>query len=93
MFKGSYKTTDSLGSPLKYFKGDSVLFHGKIFEAIKPTLYSPVEDKDSWEFKGMTEMYESENPPLDPVVGQLWSSNGRYYSYYYDGNNYSWIQV
>lgn len=72
---------------------DSVLFHGKIYEAKMSTYLSPIEKPLAWEFKGTSEIYTSPNAPLNPVVGQIWSTNGRFYTYYYDGNNYSWVEI
>jgi len=93
MFKGEYKKISFDGTPFTYQKGDSILFQGKIYKALNYTNLSPIEQNDNWQFQGISEIYASDNPPLEPKVGQIWSTNGKYYSYYYDGNNYSWVQI
>lgn len=92
MFRGEYKNKNFDGSPLFYKRGDSILFHGKIYEAKDLTVSSPIENSDIWLYKGLSEIYYSDNPPLNPKVGQVWLKEGKYYSYFYDGNNYSWVE-
>lgn len=92
MYKGDYRKTDVNGSPVFYSTGDSINFHGKIYEAINYTSLSPIENADFWKYKGLTEIYNSTNPPLNPKIGQVWQTNGKHYVYYYDGNNYSWVE-
>lgn len=93
MFKGKYKKLLADGSLAVYVAGDVVIFHGKLYTAKEPVTLSPVEQSPSWLFSGNTEIYNSSNPPLDPQVGQIWSKDGRFYSYYYDGSNYSWVEI
>jgi hypothetical protein len=92
-FKGTYKKLDAGGSPLKYFKGDSVLFHGRLYESLAVTDKAPLDSNKNWKYLGNSELYISSNPPVNPVVGQIWATNGKYYSYYNDGNNYAWVEI
>jgi predicted homoserine dehydrogenase-like protein len=93
MFKGNYKSKNSNGTVYVYSKGDSMLFQGKLYEAARSTYLSPIQQSEAWNYKGVTEIYTSDNPPLNPVVGQIWNTNGRYYSYFYDGNSYTWVEI
>jgi hypothetical protein len=54
---------------------------------------SPIENTNSWNFVGSTEIFNSGNPPLNAEIGQIWVKDGIYYSYYYDGNNYAWVAI
>jgi hypothetical protein len=92
MFKGSYKQKSMDGTVITYKKGDTVLFHGKLYEAVNNTSYSPIQQKSDWFYKGITEIYSNDNPPLNPKEGQIWIQNEKEYTYYYDGSNYSWVQ-
>jgi hypothetical protein len=93
VFKGNYKRLLADGSLAVYVAGDSILFQGKLYTAKEPVSLSPTEQSESWSFSGSTEIYNSSNPPLSPEVGQIWSKDGRFYSYYYDGNSFSWIEI
>ena len=93
MFKGTYKKKLGDGSYNVYSPTDTVLFHGKIYETKQSTYLSPIEKASAWEYRGLSEIYISDNPPLDPKVGQIWSTNGKFYTYYYDGNNYTWVEL
>lgn len=94
MFKGQYKRKLSDGLLHTYTPGDTILFQGKLYKSRGPTFLSPVEAPLKWEFQGVEQdVYISSNPPIDPSIGQIWSTNGRFYSYYYDGNNYAWVEI
>lgn len=92
MFQGQYKKKSVNGTDVAYKKGDTVLFHGKIYECIINTILSPQEKKEDWAYKGLTENYTNANPPLNPKEGQVWLKDGRRYIYYYDKTNYSWVE-
>jgi hypothetical protein len=95
VFKGQYKRKFSDGLLNTYTPGDTILFQGKLYKSRGPTFLSPVEAPDKWQFQGVEQdVFISENPPLNPSVGQIWAnSSGQFYSYYYDGNSYQWVEV
>lgn len=93
MFRGTYRKKLGDGTYNTYSPLDTILFHGKLYEAKTSTYHSPVEKPSYWEYKGLSEIYTSDNPPLEPKVGQIWATNGRFYNYYYDGNNYAWVEI
>lgn len=93
MFRGKYKKRLGSGVPNTYGPKDTVLFQGNLYEAKQSTSFSPVEKPDYWEYKGVSEIYISDNPPFDPQIGQVWSTSGKFYTYFYDGNNYAWVEL
>jgi hypothetical protein len=93
VFKGKYKKKLSDGSLATYSTNDVVMFHGKLYAAKEPVSLSPLENTNSWNFVGSTEIFNSDNPPLNAEIGQIWVKDGIYYSYYYDGNNYAWVAI
>jgi hypothetical protein len=92
MYKGLYSKTNFTGLQNKYQFGDVVLFEGKLYKAQKFTSLSPYEDSLAWSFTGNSVLYSSDNPPIDPVEGQQWETNGSIYTYFFDGDNYSWVE-
>ena len=93
MFRGNYQKINSIGEKIYYKAGDTVLYEGNLYSALKPTTNSPFQDKKSWKFFGLSNVYVSETPPIEPSVGQHWEKNGKLYYYYYDGNNFSWVEL
>jgi hypothetical protein len=93
VFRGTYRKKLGNGTFNVYSALDTVLFQGNLYEAKKPTYLSPIENQSAWEYKGLSEIYNSANPPLDPQVGQIWTTNGKFYTYFYDGNNYAWVEI
>lgn len=91
MFRGTYKTINQDGLPVGYVYGDIVSYEGNLYKAILETCLSPQQDPVSWSFVGNNNIYFSQTPPLNPQVGQQWSNGSRVYTYFYDGNNYSWV--
>jgi hypothetical protein len=92
MFRGNYKKTNIDGTPVGYIYGDVVLYEGKLYKAIFSTYESPFQNSETWEYIGNGSLFSSQTPPINPAVGQQWEKNGIVYTYYYDGNNYSWVQ-
>lgn len=92
MFRGEYKKNNYNGVPINYVYGDTVLFEGNIYEVILPTSKSPFESPNNWSFIGSSTLYPSDTPPINPQLGQQWEKNGFVYTYFFDGNNYSWVQ-
>jgi hypothetical protein len=92
MFRGKYKKLDASGLKKQYLAGDTVLFEGNIYKAIKQTELSPFRDKQSWQLTGSNVIYSSNTPPISPTTGQYWEKDGKVYVYHYDGNNYSWAE-
>jgi len=93
MFRGNYKQTNTDGTPVGYIYVDVVLYEGKFYKALSPVSQSPFQNSTFWEFLGTSYIFSSQTPPINPVVGQQWEKNGILYTYYYDGNNYSWVQL
>lgn len=93
MFRGYYKAKQSSGIANVYNVGDTILFEGSVYKAKKSTTKSPFEDKKTWKFIGITEIYQSNTPPINPVVGQHWEKEGKLYIYYKDVNGFSWVEV
>ena len=91
MFRGEFKKLNYKGIPNEYTVGDTVLFEGNIYQNVIPTKKSPYESSNSWKYFGSGNLYSSENPPINPKIGQIWEKNGVLYTYYYDGNNFSWV--
>lgn len=92
MFRGNYKTYDYNGVVAKYFVNDTVVFQGRIYKCSAPTSNSPIQSPIKWEYIGNHVLYSGANPPISPKIGQSWETNGKIYTYYYDGTNYSWVQ-
>lgn len=94
MYRGQYKSTAPNGLPYYYVAGDTVLYQGRLYEAINPTQMSPIQSPLSWKFIGATENFIAENPPLFPVNGQVWiSTAGRSYVWFNDPNGSQWIET
>ncbi len=93
MFRGEYKKNNFNGIRAKYFAKDTVIFQGNIYECLSPTSDSPIQNPQKWEYNGNYILYVGETPPISPQVGQQWEKNGAVYTYFYDGNNYSWVQL
>lgn len=94
MFRGQFKAKDSYGNPSIYLKGDVVLHQGKIFECQNTTQNNPLQKPKNWKFTGLTENTISNDPPVNPVTGQIWTSlNGISYVWYQDDNGYQWIET
>lgn len=92
MYKGEYTSTNVNGLTEKYQVKDVVLFEGKLYEAVKQTNLSPFQDKESWKFIKIGSIFVSDSPPIEPVEGQQWERNGIVYTYYFDNDNYSWVE-
>lgn len=92
MYKGEYVTTTSIGLNKKYQANDVVLFEGNLYKARKNVILSPFQEKDAWEFIGTSRVFVGTSPPIDPVEGQQWEREGVVYTYYFDGDNYSWVE-
>jgi len=92
MFRGTYQQISSDGLPVGYIFGDVVSYEGNLYKAISETCLSPQQDPTSWSYFGTSNIYFSSTPPLNPQIGQQWSNGARVYTYYYDGNNYSWVE-
>lgn len=92
MFRGEYKKLNSNGVRVKYITKDTVIYQGNIYECTSPTSDSPIQKKNKWNYTGSYVLFSSDSPPINPKIGQQWEKNGIIYTYYYDGNNYSWIQ-
>lgn len=92
MFRGNYQKIGTNGVANQYLVGDTVIYEGNLYETINSTYGSPFTDPSSWKYMGVYNLFSRSNPPISPKIGQLWEYNGKIYTYYYDGNNYSWIQ-
>jgi hypothetical protein len=92
MFRGNYQKTNNNGNKFYYKFGDVVNYQGSLYKATKPTMSSPFQDGSSWEYLGLSELFSSPTPPINPKEGQYWERDGVVYYYFYDGNNYSWVQ-
>lgn len=94
MFRGKFKFKNTTGSPIVYSIDDIVLHEGKAYKCKRQTFLSPLQEKNSWKFIGLTEAQESENPPINPVEGQVWVSQaGKSYYWYVDANSSQWIET
>jgi hypothetical protein len=92
MFRGTYQKIGTNGVAVYYGSGDTIIFEGNLYKNIAPTTNSPFTEPTSWEYLGVYNLYSRSTPPINPKVGQLWENNGVVYTYYYDGNNFSWVQ-
>ena len=94
MFKGQFKFKNTSGQSSTYIIGDVVIYQGKVYECQNATQKSPIQKPSDWKFTGMTENTISENAPLNPVQGQVWtSSNGISYTWFVDDNSSQWIET
>lgn len=94
MFKGQFKFRNTSGKPITYSGGDVVVYQGKVYECIKITQKSPLQKPENWKYVNMTENFISDNPPLNPKEGQIWTStNGVSYTWFVDENSSQWIQT
>lgn len=94
MFKGEFKFVNAAGKPYVYSIGDVVFYQGKLWECLKPTEASPLQDPTAWKFTGSTRNTITDNPPIDPHIGQTWTStNGISYVWYEDGDGYQWVET
>lgn len=93
MFRGNYKKLSFNGVVNGYAANDTVVFQGNVYKCLIPTSNSPIQESKKWEYIGNSIIYSSEYPPIKPEIGQLWEKNGIVYTYFYDGNNYSWVQL
>ncbi len=92
MYKGNYKSIGPDGHYIEYSPGQIVSFEGNLYKCIRTSTKSPFRDKNGWSFIGDSVIYTSSNPPIEPKIGQLWEKNGVVFTYYYDGNNFAWVQ-
>ena len=53
---------------------------------------SPFQEAIAWEFIGTSRVFSGSEPPINPVEGQQWERNGTIYTYYFDGDNYAWVE-
>lgn len=93
MFRGEYKKISVNGAPIAYDAGDYVLYQGKLLKAKIPTIQTPWEIGNDWEYSGSSQTFISETAPINPVKGQMWIKNEKMYVYYYDGDSFSWVEV
>lgn len=94
MIRGEYKVKDSSGNPTTYIIGDEVFYQGKLFKCVIPTHKSPLQKPDSWVFTGVTENTITENPPIKPFKGQMWtSSKGTSYIWFEDTDGSQWVET
>lgn len=93
MFRGEYQKSSYDGTLNLYSVGDYVLYQGKIFKTTAATSSAPWENDNKWEFTGSTETSISDIKPINPSVGQFWITSGKIYTYYYDGNNFAWVEL
>jgi hypothetical protein len=92
MFRGKFQTKDVNGKPFNYIKGDVVTHQGKLYQCSQQTEKSPIQTPKNWFFVGITENTISENPPINPKEGQVWtSSDGISYVWFTDINGSQWI--
>ena len=93
MYKGNYKSTDTKGNRSIYLIGDTVFFQGQIYEAVANTSLSPLQARNVWKSTGSYRPFVSDNPPINPIVGQQWIKDGILYTYYLDEDGYSWVEL
>jgi hypothetical protein len=94
MIRGEFQLKDSSGNPITYLIGDIVSYQGKVFKCVIPTHKTPLQKPDSWEFTGLMENTISDNPPLKPARGQIWtSSDGTSYVWFQDQDGSQWVQT
>ena len=94
MFRGNYKFKTANGAPVYYDKGDIIINQGKVYECTLKTNQSPRQSPSKWNITGLTEPYQGENPPVNPIENQLWvSSSGITYIWFKDSNGFQWIQT
>lgn len=92
MFRGEYLQINPSGLNNRYQFGDTVLFEGNIYIALKETEFSPYQDPIAWKYTGKNSIFFSDQPPINPQEGQQWENNGVIYTYYYDGDKFTWVQ-
>lgn len=92
MFRGEYLKTLPSGLFNRYQSGDTILFEGNIYQAVKNTYLSPFQEPNSWKYTGNHIIYFSNTPPINPKEGQQWEKDGIVYTYIYDGDNFSWVE-
>jgi hypothetical protein len=94
MFRGEYKLKNVNGKPITYTRGDVVSYQGKVYECKIQTEKSPLQASKKWYFVGLTENTVSEQPPINPAEGQIWTStNGISYVWFNDGNSFQWVET
>jgi hypothetical protein len=94
MYKGQFKFKNTNGSQINYNSGDIVVEQGRAYSCVKPTYKSPLQAPTKWAFTGLTEVFNSVNPPIKPVENQIWvSGDGRQYIWYKDPNGFQWIEI
>jgi hypothetical protein len=94
MFRGEFEFKTISGKPQNYFPGEIISFQGKHYQCIRTTTLSPLQNSKYWKYAGNTEVYYSENPPINPIVGQLWVSGaGIKYVWQKDGDSSQWIET
>lgn len=92
MYRGEYTKTTSIGLTKKYQSNDVVLFEGNLYKAKRNVELSPFQEAIAWEFIGTSRVFSGSEPPINPVEGQQWERNGTIYTYYFDGDNYAWVE-
>lgn len=92
MYKGPYNQYTASGLKYIYQTGDVILFEGNLYKAQKETNFSPFQDSLAWSYTGKSQIFFGDQPPINPQEGQQWERNGILYTYFFDGDNYSWVQ-
>jgi hypothetical protein len=65
-----------------------------MYQCTTETQKTPFQAPLSWKFTGVTEMVQSNDPPLNPKVGQMWgSSDGKFYVWFEDPDGSQWIET
>jgi|688.fasta_scaffold558022_2 hypothetical protein len=94
MFRGQFKFKTTNGASIRYNLGDIVVEQGRAYECNTPTTKSPLQSPNKWTFTGLTEVFNSENPPINPIRNQIWvSGNGTQYIWYKDPNGFQWVEI
>ena len=94
MFRGYFQLKNSTGKPITYGNGDVVIYQGKMYQCTTETQKTPFQAPLNWKFTGVTEMVQSNDPPLNPRVGQMWgSSDGKFYVWFEDSDGSQWIET
>jgi hypothetical protein len=93
MFRGNYKLKNSNGTNINYSNGDVILYQGKVYQCLNSTAKSPLQQPKNWKYTGNTEQFISENPPLNPKLGQIWIKDGTSYVWYEDKNSSQWVET
>jgi hypothetical protein len=94
MIRGEFKLKNSSGTPNTYLINDIVSYQGKVYRCVIPTHKSPIQKPDSWVFTGVMENTITDNPPVKPSKGQIWTStSGVSYVWFKDENGSQWVET